>query len=94
MLALLLQFGAAFVPVFEQVQLQEHRFAVYTMIAWIRYDETEVPMFSFPWYKGLSPEKNDYAQYPGSYDYKYPIAGAKNSVVSDRFFSRYHILFC
>ena len=28
LLALLLQFGAAFVPVFEQVQLQEHRFAV------------------------------------------------------------------
>ena len=33
-----------------------------TMIAWIRYDETEVPMFSFPWYKGMNPEKKDYAQ--------------------------------
>ena len=53
-----------------------------TMIAWIRYDESEVPMFSFPWYKGLSPEKKDYADYPGSYDYKYPIAGARNSTVS------------
>ena len=53
-----------------------------TMIAWIRYDETEVPMFSFPWYKGLNPERKEYAQYPGSYDYKYPVAGAKNSVVS------------
>ena len=53
-----------------------------TMLAWIRYDETEVPMFSFPWYKGLSPEKKDYADYPGSFDYKYPIAGARNSVVS------------
>ena len=53
-----------------------------TMLAWIRYDETDVPMFSFPWYKGLSPERSNYAQYPGSYDYKYPIAGAKNSVVS------------
>ena len=53
-----------------------------TMIAWIRYDETEVPMFSFPWYKGMNPEKKEYAQYPGSYDYKYPIAGAQNSVVS------------
>ena len=52
-----------------------------TMIAWIRYDESEVPMFSFPWYKGLSPEKKDYADYPGSYDYKYPIAGVRNSVV-------------
>ena len=53
-----------------------------TMIAWIRYDETEVPMFSFPWYKGMSPEKKEYADYPGSYDYKYPIAGARNSTVS------------
>lgn len=53
-----------------------------TMIAWIRYDEKDVPMFSFPWYKGMSPERMDYAEYPGSYDYKYPIAGARNSVVS------------
>lgn len=53
-----------------------------TMLAWIRYDETEVPMFSFPWYKGMNPELTEYAGYPGSYDYKYPIAGAKNSVVS------------
>ena len=53
-----------------------------TMIAWIRYDEKDVPMFSFPWYKGMKPELTDYAEYPGSYDYKYPIAGAKNSVVS------------
>ena len=53
-----------------------------TMLAWIRYDETEVPLFSFPWYKGMSPEKKAYADYPGSYDYKYPIAGARNSTVS------------
>ena len=53
-----------------------------TMLAWIRYDETEVPTFSFPWYKGMSPEKEEYASYPGSFDYKYPIAGARNSTVS------------
>ena len=53
-----------------------------SMIAWIRYDETEVPMFSFPWYKGMNPEKKEYTQYPGSYDYKYPVAGARNSMVS------------
>ena len=52
------------------------------MLAWIRYDETEVPMFSFPWYKGMNPEKTEYAQYPGSFDYKYPVAGARNSTVS------------
>ena len=53
-----------------------------TMLVWIRYDETDVPMFSFPWYKGTNPEKTDYAEYPGSFDYKYPIAGARNSTVS------------
>ena len=50
-----------------------------TMIAWIRYDETEVPMFSFPWYKGLKPELKEYAQYPGSYDYKYPDINILNN---------------
>ncbi|MBO7120314.1 MAG: S9 family peptidase [Bacteroidaceae bacterium] len=53
-----------------------------TMIAWIRFDESEVPLYSFQWFKGMSPEKSEYAQYPGSYDYKYPIAGARNSTVS------------
>ena len=53
-----------------------------SMLAWIRYDESEVPLFSFPWYKGMSPEKTEYAQYPGSFDYKYPVAGARNSVVT------------
>lgn len=53
-----------------------------TMLAWIRYDETEVPLFSFPMYKGMAPEKEEYAGYPGSYGYKYPIAGAPNSKVT------------
>ena len=53
-----------------------------TMLAWIRYDETDVPLYSFPWYKGMQPEKEAYAQYPGSYGYKYPVAGAQNSIVS------------
>lgn len=53
-----------------------------TMLAWIRYDETEVPTFSFPWYKGLAAEKEEYAKYPGAYNYKYPIAGEKNSKVT------------
>ena len=53
-----------------------------TMLCWIRYDETEVPHFSFPWYKGLNPAKEQYLTYPGSYDYKYPMAGEQNSKVS------------
>ena len=53
-----------------------------TMLAWIRYDETKVPLYSFPWFKGLSPVKEEYADYPGAYQYKYPIAGAQNSTVT------------
>lgn len=51
------------------------------MIAYVRFDESAVPMFSFPWYKGLAPEKTSYATYPGAYEYKYPKAGEVNSKV-------------
>lgn len=53
-----------------------------TMLMWIRYDESEVPMYSFPMFKGTYPEFPEYAEYPGEYTYKYPVAGAKNSKVS------------
>lgn len=53
-----------------------------TMIAWIRYDESRVKTFSFPWYKGMSPEKEEYLEYPGQYEYKYPMAGCDNAIVS------------
>lgn len=52
------------------------------MITYVRFDESAVPMFSFPWYKGLAPEKTSYATYPGAYEYKYPKAGEVNSKVS------------
>lgn len=53
-----------------------------TMLMWIRYDESEVPLYSFPMFKGMAPEKPEYAEYPGEYTYKYPVAGARNSKVS------------
>lgn len=53
-----------------------------TMLCWIRYDETNVPEYSFPLYKGISPTRSEYASYPGSYSYKYPLAGENNSQVS------------
>lgn len=53
-----------------------------TMLMWIRYDESEVPLYSFPLFKGSFPEMEAYAEYPGEYTYKYPVAGAKNSKVS------------
>lgn len=51
-------------------------------LAYIRFDESEVPTFSMPLYKGLKPELDENSTYPGSYTYKYPKAGEKNSVVS------------
>ena len=52
------------------------------MLAWIRFDESEVSTFSFPWYQGDRPKKTDYRLYPGSYSYKYPKAGEVNSKIS------------
>ena len=51
-------------------------------IVWVRYDETAVKQFSMPMYKGLKPENTDYADYPGYYTYKYPIAGEDNARVA------------
>ena len=52
------------------------------MIAYIRFDESQVKEFTFPWYQGMFPSKNQYAEYPGAYSYKYPKAGAVNSKVT------------
>ncbi len=52
------------------------------MLAWVRYDEREVPVYSFTEYKGLAPARSQYEDYPGEYEYKYPVAGAQNSKVS------------
>ena len=39
-------------------------------VVWIRYDESAVKQYSMPLFKGLSPEKKQYADYPGFYTYK------------------------
>jgi len=51
-------------------------------LVWIRYDESQVQQYSMPLFKGLKPERDEYAAYPGFYTYKYPIAGETNSSVS------------
>ena len=51
-------------------------------IVWIRYDESLVRQFSLQLYKGQAPERQDYADYPGTYTYKYPVPGQQNSKVS------------
>ena len=50
-------------------------------VAYIRFDEREVPEYSFPMYAGMSPEYEQYKLYPGEYRYKYPKAGEPNSKV-------------
>lgn len=52
------------------------------MLAYIRFDESKVPMFSFMLYEGQYPSLKQYAEYPGSYSYKYPLAGMTNSTVT------------
>ena len=51
-------------------------------LVWVRYDESKVKEYSMSLYKGLSPEKSEYADYPGFYTYKYPIAGEQNATVT------------
>ena len=53
-----------------------------TMLTWIRYDESAVPEYSFPLYRGSFPDRNEFATYPGAYSYKYPMAGEQNAKVS------------
>ena len=50
-------------------------------IVWTRYDESEVRSYSLQMFKGMKPEHEEYATYPGFYTYKYPKAGEQNAKV-------------
>lgn len=52
------------------------------MLAYVRWDESAVPSYSFPLYAGEVPHRADYEKYPGAYTYKYPKTGEVNSKVS------------
>ncbi|MBR1687036.1 MAG: S9 family peptidase, partial [Prevotella sp.] len=51
-------------------------------LVWVRYDETDVKEYAMQLFRGMNPQQEEYAQYPGFYVYKYPIAGEANSKVS------------
>lgn len=51
-------------------------------VAYIKFNEEQVPTFGIPMYKGLNPEYKENSPYPGEYRFKYPKAGEKNSIVS------------
>ena len=52
------------------------------MLAYVRWDESEVSSFSFPLYAGEKPHAKEYEKYPGAYVYKYPKTGERNSKVT------------
>lgn len=51
-------------------------------LAFLKFDEQNVPLFTMPVYKGLAPEKPEFKIYNGFDSLKYPKAGENNSVVT------------
>lgn len=69
----------------------EEEFGMQTAMAWngqdnvlafIRFDESEVPVYSFDNYKSYCDADPQTDVYPESYSYKYPLAGYPNSTVT------------
>lgn len=69
----------------------EEEFATISSMTWapdnltlcfLKYNETEVPTFTFQLYEGACDRMRQYALYPGGFSYKYPVAGQSNSKVT------------
>ena len=69
----------------------EEEFIVTSSMAWapdnltlcyVKYNEEDVKSVSIPIYGGVCQYNSEYELYPGTYTYKYPKAGTKNSKVS------------
>ncbi|MEI6554045.1 MAG: S9 family peptidase [Paludibacter sp.] len=52
------------------------------LLAFVKFDETKVPQYSFTKYLNKPDKKDELNLYPDSYSYKYPKAGQNNSIVS------------
>jgi dipeptidyl-peptidase-4 len=50
-------------------------------LAYIKFNEEQVPSFGMMMYEGQKPDLKEYAVYPGERQFKYPKAGEKNSIV-------------
>ncbi len=50
-------------------------------LSFIQWNESEVPMYKMPFYKGACNPIEANALYPSIFEYKYPVAGEKNSTV-------------
>jgi dipeptidyl-peptidase-4 len=51
-------------------------------VAYIRFDETDVPEYTMPMYAGEAPRHSENELYPGEVTFKYPKAGEKNSDIT------------
>lgn len=51
-------------------------------LCFLKYNESDVPKYHFQLYEGYDKPMKEYALYPGTFEYKYPVAGEPNSVVS------------
>ena len=51
------------------------------MLAFIRWDETNVPLYSMQLFEN-DDKASQFCYYPQSFEYKYPVAGRENSIVS------------
>ena len=52
------------------------------LLAFVKFDESKVPQYSFTKYLSKTDNKDELNLYPDSYSYKYPKAGQSNSLVS------------
>ncbi|MEI6754926.1 MAG: S9 family peptidase [Paludibacter sp.] len=52
------------------------------LLAFVKFDESKVPQFSFTKYLSKPENKDELNVYPDAYSYKYPKAGQNNSLVS------------
>lgn len=53
-----------------------------TVLCYVKSNESDVQTYTLPLYAGQCDRMDQYALYPGSFSYKYPVAGEKNSKVS------------
>ncbi len=69
----------------------QEEFATLSSMAWapdsetlcyLKYNETEVPVYTLQLYEGTCDPMPQYAAYPGSMSFKYPVAGKPNSKVT------------
>jgi len=69
----------------------EEEFAVTCSMAWapdnstlcyVKYNERDVPSYTLPVYSSACKPDERYSLYPGTYSYKYPVAGEANSRVT------------